>query len=220
MLHRGSDRTGAVYGHVEGIERHTVGTVIHHAFNPSATFSTTKVPIDAYLTKEYCNFSYSTPSYEDPAVQISHNFQWRQCTSAPEVLDLCRSRPEGLETHDWCWVDRKNERGYKLFYMNPDPTVTQNPVQGSEEPKKKRSLFGRAKDKALVRKEDTGVGGKCLAIFVAAKTHSKMNPMKIAGRVRWCDEVWDEGLPGSRNTWGEEGRVAAFLALMAYLEKS
>ena len=104
--------------------------------------------------------------------------------------------------------------------MNPDPTVTQNTVQGSEEPKKKRSLFGRAKDKALVRKEDTGVGGKCLAIFVAAKTHSKMNPMKIAGRVRWCDEVWDEGLPGSRNTWGEEGRVAAFLALMAYLEKS
>lgn len=107
--------------------------------------------------------------------------------------------------------------------MAPVPnssTSSPNPVQGIEEPKKKKSIFSRAKDKALVRKEDTGLGGKCLAVFVAAKTHSKMNPMKIAGRVRWLDEVWDEGPPQGGKNWGEEGRVAAFLALMGYLEKS
>lgn len=52
--------------------------------------------------------------------------------------------------------------------------------------------------------------GEVLAVFVAGKTHSKMNPVRIAAKVRWLES----GL------WTKELKLAAFMALMTYGEKS
>lgn len=59
----------------------------------------------------------------------------------------------------------------------------------------------------ILFQEDTG---EALAVYVAAKNHSKMNPLKIAAKVRWIES----------ETWTEELKLAAFLALMTYGEKT
>lgn len=52
--------------------------------------------------------------------------------------------------------------------------------------------------------------GEVLAIFVAGKKHSRMNPVRIAAKVRWLES----------ERWTEELKLAAFLALMTYCEKT
>lgn len=106
----------------------------------------------------------------------------------------------------------------KLFYIAP--SAPGYAAAGGESKTTKKSglggFFGREKgDSKLKAKEE---GGSCLAVFVAAKTHSRMNPMKLAARVRWYEDVWVQG--GVDGPWGEVGKVAAFLALMAYGEKT
>lgn len=49
-----------------------------------------------------------------------------------------------------------------------------------------------------------------LAVYVAGKKHSKMNPVRIAAKVRWFESA----------RWTEELKLAAFLALMTYGEKT
>lgn len=52
--------------------------------------------------------------------------------------------------------------------------------------------------------------GDVMAVFVAAKKHSKMNPVRIAAKVRWLESA----------RWTEELKLAAFLALMTFSENS
>lgn len=52
--------------------------------------------------------------------------------------------------------------------------------------------------------------GEVLAVFVGGKSHSKKNPLKIAAKIKWLESP----------TWTEELKLAAFLALMTYVEKT
>lgn len=104
----------------------------------------------------------------------------------------------------------------KLFYI--PPSAPGYDIAERSKPEKKSSFFSRSKDKKVDSKLKDKDAGQCLAVFVAGKTHSKMNPMKVAARVRWFEDAWAAG--GVDGLWGEEGKVAAMLALMTYGEKT
>jgi hypothetical protein len=52
--------------------------------------------------------------------------------------------------------------------------------------------------------------GEVLAVFVSGKSHSTMNPVKISAKIKWFES----------ETWTEELKLAAFLSLMTYCEKT
>ncbi|CZT04539.1 uncharacterized protein RAG0_10959 [Rhynchosporium agropyri] len=115
------------------------------------------------------------------------------------LLSLCSDRV--LPDHDWCLLGRENERGMCLFRIGSEKDVTT--ATNVEESKGKFWNFGKSKKPKL---DD----GEVLAVFVAGKSHSWKNPVKVAARIRWCDnEVWSEQL-----------KLAAFLAIMTFGEKS
>lgn len=109
-------------------------------------------------------------------------FRWKQCEGDPQVMDL--GRTQAIEGHDWSWFGRENKRGMKLFCWDEN-------AKGK----------GKGKDKEE---------GEVLAVFVAGKKHSKMNPVRIAAKVRWFDS----------KIWTDELKLAAFLALVTYGEKT
>jgi hypothetical protein len=105
----------------------------------------------------------------------------------------------------------------KLFYIPPSAPGYDTAERAK--PEKKSSFFSRSsKDKHVDTKLKGKNAGQCLAVFVAGKSHSKMNPLKVAARVRWFEDAWLAG--GVDGVWGEEGKVAAMLALMTYGEKT
>ncbi|KAH7342984.1 hypothetical protein BKA65DRAFT_505312 [Rhexocercosporidium sp. MPI-PUGE-AT-0058] len=198
-LHYGPDKTGPILGYVESIEKNSKGTILNTVYDPTAQFKTTILDIGVHLTKEYCEFKFSVPSELDPAVKEMQVFRWKQCEHHPAVLSLCSDRV--LPSHDWCMLDRKNERGMCLFQLGSEADVAT--AANAEEAKGKFWGMGKTKKPKL---EDREV----LAVFVSAKLHSKMNPVKIAARIRWLEnEVWSEQL-----------KLAAFLAVMTFGEKS
>lgn len=120
-------------------------------------------------------------------------------------------------------LDRKNERGMCLFRVSspnttpltsdpsPSNTSTNTPkVLGSSHKSRFwKSSANTSNSQSKAKLED----GEVLAVFVAAKSHSKMNPVKIAARIRWMnDEVWN-------GNGGEWLKIAAFLAVMTFGEK-
>jgi len=158
-----------VYGYVTGIERHTKGYILNHAYNPAAPFTTTVLDIDAHITREFCDFKFSIPSEMDPSKREVQAFKWKQCKGSPEVMALAAER--SIETHDWSKFDWGEKRGMKLFHE---------------------------------------ASGEALAVYVAGKNHSTKNPMQIAAKVKWFES----------KIWTEELKLAAFLALMTFGEKT
>ncbi|KAL2065951.1 hypothetical protein VTL71DRAFT_3621 [Oculimacula yallundae] len=197
-LHYGHDKTGPVLGFVESIERNTKATILNTVYDPMAQFKTTILDIGAHITKEYCDFQFSVPSKLDPAVQEIQIFRWKQCKHHPAVLSLASDRV--IPSHDWCLLDRQNERGMCLFQVGSVDAQTALIAEES-----KGRFWGMSKSKKP-KLED----GEVLAIFVSAKSHSTKNPVKIAARIRWCEN----------ELWNDQFKLAAFLAIMTFGEKS
>ena len=179
-LYHGPSKDSPIYATTDQIERHSTGTLYNHAYDPKALFATTKVSIDAHLTKERCDFDFLVGGHDGLEKKVM-KFRWKQCKGDPQVMELGQSR--AMEAHDWSWFGRENKKGMKLFCWG----------EGEDGPD------GKGKDK-----------GEVLAVFVAGKKHSKMNPVRIAAKVRWLDS----------KIWTDEVKLAAFLALMTYGEKT